>query len=253
MSLLISIVTPNYNCAKFIAQTINSVLAQTYTNWEMLIVDDCSTDGSYEIALDYAKKDSRIKVFRNEKNSGAAVSRNRAIKESKGEYLAFLDSDDLWKPEKLKTQLVFMQKNNCSFSFTEYEHIDENGNPLHKRARVIKKFGYKKYLFHCWTGCLTVMFKQDVNHKIYGPNVKNNNDYALFLEVLKDGRKAFGIKETFAFYRIHTGSISRNKFKKIKPYITVLNKYNHIPKIFCYFFLFTNQLIKKVWKYLIVL
>lgn len=249
MSSLVSIITPNYNCACFIAQTINSVLSQTYKNWEMLIVDDCSTDGSYEIALEYAAKDVRIKVFRNERNSGAAISRNKAIKESKGEYLAFLDSDDLWAPEKLERQLKFMQENNCDFSFTEYEHIDENGKSLHKKAKVIKKIGYKNYFLHCWTGCLTVVYKQDVNCKIYGPNVKNNNDYALFLEVLKSGAKAMGLKECLAFYRIHTGSISRNKFKKIKPYISVLNKYNNVPKIFCYFFLFTNQLIKKIWKY----
>ena len=124
---MISIITPNYNCVKFIAETIESVLAQTYQNWEMIIVDDCSTDGSYEIALKYAEKDKRIKIFRMDHNSGAAYCRNKGIELSKGEYIAFLDSDDLWMPEKLEKQVEFMIANNCDFSFTEYQIIKENG------------------------------------------------------------------------------------------------------------------------------
>jgi teichuronic acid biosynthesis glycosyltransferase TuaG len=122
---LISIVTPCYNSARFIAQTIESVIAQTYQNWEMIIVDDCSTDESYTIALEYAAKDTRIKVCQMEQNSGAALARNKAIRISHGEYLAFLDSDDVWLPEKLEKQLHFMQENNSDFSFTEYEHMNE--------------------------------------------------------------------------------------------------------------------------------
>lgn len=139
---LVSIITPNYNCVRFIAQT--------YTNWEMLIVDDCSTDGSYEIAQEYAEKDSRVKVFRNEKNSGAAVSRNRAIEASFGEYVAFLDSDDLWLPEKLEKQIAFMQQHDCDFSFTEYEHIDEDSRSLLKVAQVIRHLTYTKMMLHCF-------------------------------------------------------------------------------------------------------
>ena len=125
---LISIITPNYNDECYLVQTIESVLAQTYTNWEMLIVDDCSSDNSYDIALEYAKKDSRIRVYRMDQNSGAAICRNKAIELSQGDYLAFLDSDDLWLPEKLEKQLQFMIENNCDFSFTEYEHINEDGS-----------------------------------------------------------------------------------------------------------------------------
>jgi len=125
MDKLVSVITPCYNCAPFIAETIKSVIAQTYTNWEMLIVDDCSTDGSYETALQYAANDKRVKVYRMEQNSGAAACRNKAIELSQGEYLAFLDSDDLWLPEKLEKQLQFMIKNDADFSFTEYEHIKE--------------------------------------------------------------------------------------------------------------------------------
>ena len=128
----VSIITPCWNCEKYIAETIESVLAQTYDNWEMIIVDDCSTDHSYEIALEYSKKDNRIKVYRMEQNSGAARCRNRAIEKSKGEYLAFIDSDDIWLPEKLEKQLKFMHENGCNFSFTEYEHIDEKGEKIDK-------------------------------------------------------------------------------------------------------------------------
>jgi teichuronic acid biosynthesis glycosyltransferase TuaG len=123
---LISIITPNYNCAQYISQTIESVLTQTYQNWEMLIVDDCSTDGSYEIALKYAAKDNRIKVYHMDQNSGAAACRNKAIELSQGDYLAFLDSDDLWLPKKLEKQLRFMIENDCDFSFTEYEQVNED-------------------------------------------------------------------------------------------------------------------------------
>ena len=129
---LISIITPCYNCEQYIAESIQSVLAQTHQNWEMIIVDDCSTDESYEIAMEYAKKDRRIKVYRMEHNSGAAVCRNKAIESSKGEYLAFIDSDDIWLPEKLEKQLKFMHESGCNFSFTEYEQIDEQGGEIGK-------------------------------------------------------------------------------------------------------------------------
>jgi teichuronic acid biosynthesis glycosyltransferase TuaG len=122
---LISIITPCYNSAGFLAQTIESVIAQTYKNWEMIIVDDCSTDASFDIALNYAAKDERIKVYRTEQNCGAALARNKAIKLSQGEYLAFLDSDDIWLPEKIERQLQFMRENNSDFSFTEYEHFND--------------------------------------------------------------------------------------------------------------------------------
>jgi len=247
---LISIITPNYNCEKYISETIESVLVQSYGNWELLIQDDCSTDGSYALALEYARKDSRIKVERNPENSGAAITRNNAIARSKGEYLAFLDSDDLWVRDKLERQLRFMQENGCDFSFTRYEHISEEGSPTGKVARVVKNLSYRKYLFHCWTGCLTVMYRQDPNNKIYGPAVPNNDDYALFLRVLKSGcKRAMGQNEVLAKYRVRAGSLSRNKFKKLRSYISVLHEDNGVPRLFAWFFLFTNLTIKTLFKY----
>ena len=246
---LVSIITPNYNCARFISQTIESVLAQTYSDWEMLIVDDCSTDGSYEIALEYAAKDSRIKVIRNEKNSGAAVSRNKAIEVAQGEFVAFLDSDDLWIPEKLEKQIAFMRENACDFSFCEYEHIDEENKSLLKVAKVIKKLTYTKMMFHCFPGCLTVMYNQNVVGKIYAKDIKKNNDNALFYPVLKKCKNAMGLNECLGLYRIRTGSISRNKLKMIKPYITVLHDFERHNILISYFCVLTHFIIKILFKY----
>ena len=236
---VVSIITPNFNCSKYIAQTIESVIAQTYKNWEMIIIDDCSTDESFEIIKDYVNKDNRIKVYRMENNSGSALCRNKAIELSQGEYLTFLDSDDLWMPEKLEKQLKFMQENNCDFSFTEYEHIDEEGKLLRIKAKVIKYLTYKKFLFHCFTGCLTVMYRQDINKKIFCDNIKTANDYALFLRVMKIYNNAYGIFENLAKYRIRKNSISKKKFIKLKDHFIVLYKFENINiffDIFLYYY-----------------
>ncbi len=245
---MISIITPNYNCGKFIAQTIQSAINQTFTDWEMIIVDDCSSDDSLQIAKEYAQKDNRIKVFENEKNLGAALTRNRAIEISKGEYLAFLDSDDIWHADKLEKQLKFMQENDCDFAFSEYIEINEQNEELHRKIKVCKTLTYNKMLRHCWPGCLTVIYKQDLNNKIYIPDVKKNNDHALFLKVLKQCKKAMGQNEVLAKYRIRKGSISRNKFKMIEPYIKVVHEFEGKSKFYAYFCAFTHVLIKKLFK-----
>lgn len=249
MNSLISIITPNYNCESFISQTIESVLKQTYSQWELIIVDDCSTDNSYKIAIDYASYDKRIKVIKNEKNFGAAISRNKALDIAKGEYIAFLDSDDLWEPNKLEYQLKFMQENNCDFSFTRYNLIDEDNNEFKKIAKIVKRLTYFKYLHHCYTGCLTVMYRFDIAEDLRSFNIKNNNDYGLFLQVVRNASNAMGINKVLAHYRIRKSSISRNKIIKIKPYFELMRKHLHIPFLFVCWFLFTNILISKIWKY----
>lgn len=245
---MVSIITPNYNCGKFIAQTIESAINQTYRDWEMIIVDDCSSDNSLQIAQEYAQKDNRIKVFENEKNLGAALTRNRAIEISKGEYLAFLDSDDIWNVDKLEKQLKFMQENDCDFAFSEYIEIDEQNQELHRKIKVCKTLTYNKMLRHSWPGCLTVIYKQDLNNKIYIPDVKKNNDRALFLKVLKNCKKAMGQKEVLAKYRIRKGSISRNKFQMLEPYIKVVHEFEGKSKLYAYFCAFTHVLVKKLYK-----
>lgn len=245
----VSIITPNYNCCDYIEKAIKSVLSQTYTNWELNIIDDCSDDGSYEIALNYASLDNRIKVLKNEEHSYAAVSRNRGLKIATGEYIAFLDSDDCWDPLKLERQIRFMKENNCDFSFSGYDLIDENDRPLGKAAKAIKKLNYWKLLHHDFIGCLTAMYESKIGKDIFSFPIKNNNDYGLFLQVIKKAKNAMGINEVLAHYRIRKSSISRNKLKKVKPFFELMHKYLHFPYFVACWFLFTNILIGKLWKY----
>lgn len=249
MEALVSIITPNYNCEKFIKKTVESVLNQTYKNWELLIIDDCSEDKSREIIQEFIKKESRIKLIKMDNNSGAALCRNKGIELAKGKYIAFLDSDDIWTNLKLEKQIDFMEKNNVDFTYSQYTHIDESGNSLKIKARIPKKITYRKMLFHCYTGCLTVVYNQDNLGKIYGPNISKSNDYGLFLQVLKKVKKARGIKENLAYYRIRKNSLSRNKWKKIRPHLYLLNKIENINIVISLFLIFINILIKKIYKY----
>lgn len=249
MSELVSIIMPSYNCAMFIRQSIESVLNQSYNNWELLIQDDCSTDNTLDIAREFASKDNRIKIEANPQNSGAAVTRNNAIARSKGTWLAYLDSDDLWVPDKLEKQLQFMETNKCDACFSRYEHIDTEGNSLGVQAKVKKKVTHTDLLIHDWFGCLTFIHKQDLNHKIYGADVSKANDYALFLEVMKNVDYAAGLDECLAMYRIRKGSVSRNKLKKAKPYIHVLQTVENKNVLISWFLLGTHMFVKTFFKY----
>ena len=168
---------PSGNCEKFLEETINSVINQTYHNWELLIVDDCSTDNSIEIIKSFIDKDDRIKLFENEKNSGAAASRNKALREATGKWIAFLDSDDLWTPDKLEKQIAFMTENSYKFSFTKYEHIDEESKPLNRVVTGPKKVSKHKMFCYCYLGCLTVMYDAEHVGLIQIPdNISKRND-----------------------------------------------------------------------------
>lgn len=160
MKDLVSIITPSYNTANFIGKTIESVLEQTYQNWEMIIVDDCSQDNTDEVVQQYLV-DERIRYIKNEVNSGAALSRNRALKEARGRWIAFLDSDDLWSPNKLEKQVAFMAKNGYHFSYTNYEEIDSDGQPTGVNVTGPKSISKTGMFNYCWPGCLTVMYDAD--------------------------------------------------------------------------------------------
>ena len=246
---LVSVIMPSYNSARFIRLAIESVIAQTYQNWELLIQDDCSTDNTLEIIKEFTTKDNRIKYEVNPKNSGAAVTRNNAIARSRGLWLAYLDSDDLWIPDKLEKQLCFMEEKQCNACYSRYEHMDMEGNSLGVQAKVKKTVTHTDLLFHDWFGCLTLIYKQDINHKIYGFDVSKANDYALFLEVMKNIEYAAGLDECLAMYRIRKGSVSRNKFKKVKPYIHVLQNVEKKNVLTSLFLLGTNLFIKFFFKY----
>lgn len=245
---VVSIITPCFNCEKYLKETIESVQAQTFHDWEMIIVDDCSTDSSYKIAEQASKLDTRISVYKNEQNMGACYSRNYATDKARGRFIAFLDSDDVWYAEKLKEQLDFMQKNNCDFCFSEYEIIDSESQPLYKKARVINRLNYKKNLFHNFPGCLTVIYDSEKTGKIYGNKKGNADDYDLFLNVLKKTSNAMGLKKVLAKYRRHSSSISYNRFGMLKEHFMVLHKLHKIPALLAAFYLFTHIFIIYFYK-----
>lgn len=213
MNELVSIIMPSYNTGRFIAETVNSVISQTYTNWEIIIVDDCSSDNTDEVIAPFLK-DERIKYLKNEKNSGAAVSRNRALREAKGKWIAFLDSDDLWAPEKLEKQVGFMEKNGYHFSYTNYSEIDEKSDPLGRHVTGPKKIGKAGMYNYCWPGCLTVMYDADAVGLIQIEDIKKNNDYAMWLKVCRKA-KCYLLDEDLASYRKRKGSISNHSYKAL--------------------------------------
>ena len=216
MSDLISIITPTYNCGKFIGETIESVINQTYENWEMIIVDDCSKDNTKDIVNKYAQNDDRIKYHLLEKNSGAAIARTKAMELANGNYMAFLDSDDLWVEDKLEKQLKFMKENNFNFVCTEYEQIDEQSNPLGKIIKVRDKANYNRVLLDCPVGNSTVMYNVKAMGKFEVPNIRKRNDDALWLQMLKKEEYIHGMKEVLMKYRIRENSISSNKLDLVK-------------------------------------
>lgn len=224
----VSIITPVYNAEKFVGETIKSVLNQTYTNWEMILVDDCSNDDSQKIINGFAEKDNRIKYIRLEKNSGAAVARNTALEIAKGRYIAFIDSDDLWEPNKLEKQIKFMEENKIGFSFTSYSLIDENGNDLNKLVTVPYKVSYDDLLKNTIIGCLTVIINKDIIGDFRMPLVRAGQDTATWLSILRKGFEAYGINEPLAKYRKVSGSISSNKIKALKR---TWNIYKNIEKL----------------------
>ena len=204
---LVSIITPTYNCAKFIEETIRSVQSQTHQNWEMIISDDCSTDNTREVIAPYLESDPRIKYICNEKNSGAAITRNNALRIAKGRWIAFLDSDDLWLPEKLERQIAFMEKNNYSFSYHEYTEISEDGVDLGIHVSGRKKVSIFGMYACCWPGCLTVMYDQTKIGVIQINNIRKNNDTAMWLKVIKKSN-CYLLEESLAKYRRRKGSIT---------------------------------------------
>ncbi len=246
MSDLVSVITPSYKSEKFIAQTIESVLAQTYKNWEMIIVDDVSSDNSNKIIEKYINKDSRIKLIKLEINSGPAIARNRAIKEAKGRYIAFLDADDLWKAEKLEKQIDFMNKSNLSFTYSSYDLIDEEDNDLGS-FKTKDKITYDELLKTNSIGCLTAIYDTERLGKIYMPNILKRQDYGLWLKILKKINKTQGIVEPLATYRILKNSVSSNKLKAAKYQWKIYREVENINifKSLYYFIHYTYNGLKK--------
>lgn len=210
MTDLVSIIMPSYNTAMYIEESINSVIAQSYTRWELIIVDDHSTDNTDDIVRPYLC-DTRIKYKKSNCNYGAAVSRNRALREAKGKWIAFLDSDDIWHKDKLKKQINFMISHNYHFSYTNYIEIDENSRSLQWLITGPRKIDENAMRRYCWPGCLTVMYDADYVGMIQIVNIKKNNDYAMWLKVSK-AAECYLLAENLAQYRKgRVGSVSTHR------------------------------------------
>ena len=211
---LVSVIMPSYNTEKYIAESIRSVQNQTYQNWELIIVDDCSTDKTNTV-VESLMEDTRIRFLRNDHNSGAAVSRNYALREAKGRWIAFLDSDDLWTADKLEQQLRFMEKNHYSFVYTNYEEMDADGNKTGVRVTGPKRITEKGMFCYCWPGCLTVMYDRQKIGDIQIKDIKKNNDYAMWLKACKKS-DCYLLPQTLAYYRRgRAGSVSTHGYMEL--------------------------------------
>lgn len=221
MKELVSIIMPSYNTGNYIADSIKSVQSQTYENWELIIVDDCSTDNTDEIVAKF--NDRRIRYLKNEKNSGAALSRNRALREAKGRWIAFLDSDDLWVNEKLERQIKFMKENQYAFTYTDYM-IQLNGEWIpyvYTGPDIVDK---KKMYDYCYFSTITVMYDSEQIGIVQIEDLKKNNDYAMWLKVIEKA-DCYRLPECLSYYIKHDGSISSgNKFKLIKWHYILFKK-----------------------------
>jgi len=245
---LVSIITPSFNSEKFIRETIKSVQNQTYTNWEMIIADDCSSDNTMSIIKEIAFGDKRIHFFQLEKNSGTGIARNLALSKSKGKYIAFLDSDDLWKPTKLEKQIDYLTTNQLPFTFSFYECIDEEGNPINKSVEAPRNLSYSHLFFCNYVGNLTGIYDVDYFGKIAISSTRKRQDWMMWLTVLKKIKNAQPIPESLAFYRIRKNSISASKTDLLKHNFAVYRSfhgYNFLVSLVCMIgFLFTQLLIK---------
>jgi len=252
--MLVSVVIPTYNCSKYIASTIESVIAQTISDWEIQIVDDCSTDNTYDVLKPYLERYPFIHYSRLPQKGGAAVARTEAIKRSRGKYIAFLDSDDLWLPDKLKIQISYMEKNNLPFTCTAYKQIDAKGNDLHTILTPPSKINYTKCIvLGNPIANLTAVYNQEALGKFEVPTIDKRNDFALWLQILKKTQYCIGLKDVLSVYRCgRIGSISHNKLKQIKYHWILyhdIEKHNvilcAILILFCIFVKITRTGVKK--------
>ena len=246
---LVSIIMPSWNTGRFIAESIQSVIDQTYENWELIIVDDCSTDNTDEVIATFS--DKRIRFYKNEKNSGAAVTRNKAIREAKGEWIAFLDSDDLWNPDKLEKQLAFMNEHGYVFSYHDYVKIDEESKPLNIYVTGPDIVTKSKMYNYGYPGCLTFMYSAKALGLIQIKDIKKNNDYAILLKLCKKA-DCYLLKENLAQYRIRKKSISHDKItKKLKSHYDLFHLCDEQSTPMAFWYACCNMwygLMKK-WKY----
>ena len=245
----VSVITPTWNSERYIRDTIKSVQAQTYENWEMVIVDDCSSDSTVSILEEAAAADPRIIVMRQERNQGAGAARTRAMRASTGRYIAYLDADDIWKPDKLEKQVSFMKETGCGFSCASYEVIDDQGTPLNKQIHMLPKVDYVGFLTNNLLQTVGIMVDtQKVDKKyLVMPDMRRRQDAATWLQILKAGHVCYGIDEVLAEYRRAENSLSSNKFLAVKG---VWSLYRDVEKLSLPFscYCFARYAALAVWK-----
>jgi glycosyltransferase involved in cell wall biosynthesis len=221
---MVSIITPAFNAERYISETIQSVVSQTYSHWEMIIVDDGSIDNTRKIIKTFAAKDNRIKLLNHNTSLGPGTARNTAIKEATGDFIAFLDADDLWEKDKLEIQLQFMKANNVAISYSSYELIDENGKSLNKIIEALPRLTYDKQLKCNYIGNLTGIYNVTVLGKIWLPKITKRQDWIMWLTAIKKAGLAKGIQQSLAKYRIRKGAISSKKMGLLKYNYNVYRK-----------------------------
>lgn len=247
MTPLVSIIMPCYNAERYVAQSIESVLAQTYQNWELLITDDYSTDKSVEIISKYSKNDDRINVMVSDEHQGIARTRNMSIARAKGKFVAFLDSDDIWYPEKLEKQVNFMLENNVTFTYSSYEIIDVQGKLKKKIVKDAGVMSYKKYLRNTIICCGTVVVDHEKTGYFATPIIKTSEDMSLWLSIMKRGFNAYPVPGPLHKYRITPGSASSNKIRAAHDVWRVYRKIEKLslPKSVFNFVCYTFNAVKK--------
>jgi teichuronic acid biosynthesis glycosyltransferase TuaG len=244
---LVSIITPSYNSSRFIEECVGSVLSQTYDNWEMLIVDDYSADNSLQILKKY--NDKRIQLIELDKNVGASESRNVAIRKAKGKYIAFLDSDDLWEPQKLEKQISFMETEDIAFSFSTYQPMSDDESKLYSIIHAPKIVTYSSYLKKTIIGCLTVVIDREKTGGFEMPNIRSSHDMALWLLIMRRGFDAYGLDENLARYRIVSTSNTANKWRAAKDVWKVYRQFEKLSffySIWCFLNYAFNAIIKRI-------
>ncbi len=247
MTPLVSVIMPCYNAERFISESIESVIAQSYQNWELVVTDDCSSDRTPEFVMAYCKKDSRINFAIAEQHSGIAGTRNLCLKRAKGRFVAFLDNDDLWVCDKLEKQTRFMLEHDYAFSYAAYEPMNEDGSPKGKTIKTAGVINYHKYLKNTIIGSGTVMLDREKTGVFWMPDNATSDDMALWCKILKDGHCAYPINDTLLKYRIRSHSASSNKLKAAKDVWLVYRKQEKLPlsKALAYFVSYAFHAIKK--------
>lgn len=227
MNNLVSIITPVHNSEMFLEECIRSVLSQTYKNWELILIDDCSTDNSIHIINQY-KTNAKIKLIKQSENTGAGIARNKGIQAAKGDYISFLDADDYWLKDKLEKQINFMKAHKYSFSYSQYYEINES----HRSKKIVlspPRVDYQKMLDNDYIGCLTAIYDCRKLGKMYMPPIRKRQDWILWISILKKIDYAHGLQEPLAYYRVGNSSLSNNKIKLLKYNFNVFHKELSMP------------------------